>query len=96
MIYSVFSRVFSLIILIGIAFIMSYITTSQLIKINRKLMFIIPAIAILFTLGYRLSLTEAVDWTEGITQYAIMIIGILISITSGLASIVIFIKERVR
>lgn len=94
MIYSVFSRVFSLIILLGASFVMSYIMTSQLIKINRKLMFLIPVIAILFTIAYRISLTEAKDWTEGLTQYVIMMSGIFISITSSLSSIAIFIKKK--
>ena len=94
MILTVFSRVLSLFIVIGIAFVISYIITMNLIKVSRKFMFLVPIVAIILTVAFRLSLTEPVDWTEGITQYAIIIIGILISVSSFLASIVLFIKDK--
>ena len=94
MILTVFSRVLSLFIVVGIAFVISYIITMNLIKVSRKFMFLVPIVAIILTVAFRLSLNEPVDWTEGITQYAIIIVGILISVSSFLASIVIFIKDK--
>lgn len=95
MILTVFSRVLSLFIVVGIAFVISYIITMKLIKVSRKFMFLVPIVAIILTVAFRLSFNEPVDWTEGITQYAIIIIGILISVSSFLASIVLFIKEKI-
>lgn len=95
MILTVFSRVLSLFIVVGIAFVISYIITMNLIKVSRKFMFLVPIVAIILTVTFRLSLNEPVDWTEGITQYAIIIIGILISVSSFLASMVLFIKEKI-
>ncbi|MFA5471708.1 MAG: hypothetical protein WC219_06660 [Acholeplasmataceae bacterium] len=95
MILTVFSRVLSLFIVVGIAFVISYIITMNLIKVSRKFMFLVPIVAIILTVAFRLSLNEPVDWTEGITQYAIIIIGILISVSSFLASMVLFIKEKI-
>jgi len=95
MILTVFSRVLSLFIVVGIAFVISYIITMNLIKVSRKFMFLVPIVAIILTVTFRLSLNEPVDWTEGITQYAIIIIGILIAVSSFLASMVLFIKEKI-
>ena len=95
MILTVFSRMLSLFIVVGIAFVISYIITMNLIKVSRKFMFLVPIVAIILTVAFRLSLNEPVDWTEGITQYAIIIIGILISVSSFLASMVLFIKEKI-
>lgn len=95
MILTVFSRVLSLFIVVGIAFVISYIITMNLIKVSRKFMFLVPIVAIILTIAFRLSFNEPVDWTEGITQYAIIIIGILISVSSFLASMVLFIKEKI-
>ena len=95
LILTVFSRVLSLFIVVGIAFVISYIITMNLIKVSRKFMFVIPFVAIILTIAFRLSFNEPVDWTEGITQYAIIIIGILISVSSFLASMVLFIKEKI-